>query len=86
MTLTSPSIPHGYNWCPSCAVNPAYVEAADLAIKALEILERRKWAVMYDEKNKSWSVHSNDGQLTQVAPLEISLQENGIKEIYYYKE
>ena len=76
MRLISPSIPHGYNWCPSCAVTPAYVEAADLALKALEILERRKWAVMYDYHNKSWSVHSDDGQLTMVAPLEISVQEN----------
>ena len=76
MTLVSPSITHGYNWCPSCGVNPAYVEAADLALKALEILNRRKWAVMYDYFNKSWSIHCNDGQLTQVGPLEISLQEN----------
>ena len=77
MTLTvKPGIPVGYNWCPSCGFNHAYVEAADLALKALEILERRKWAVMYDEKNKLWSVHSNDGQLNIVGSLAISVQEN----------
>ena len=77
MTLVvKPGIPVDYNACPSCGINPAYVAAADLALKALEILNRRKWAVMYDYHNRSWSVHSDDGQLTQVAPLEISVQEN----------